>query len=670
MAGKNKIQFTLISYLLILLIGAVLSTAYFVFKISEYQLIKETESKLLAINTSKANSVKNYFNESFKSIEKVNTKYNRYIYDYLTHQYSNDENEVEKVNSIKKFLKNTLTTIKNEHQYHNIGILRISGESLIIPTGFKSLKPLISREEKIYREAQNKVVITSTYELNRRKYVSIIAPIKYSESRNKGSKKTIALIIIEIDLEPVFQILNNETGIGELGETVVVNEVKNIHTRNKIHFFISPPKSFPELISQNVQTKGYNSEAITSSFKTKKSGFLGPTIDYKGSNTFASWDYIEKLNWAIITFIPSSTSKKVIKELKSMVQFLIMSILLLSSLILVIIITRYTKTLPRIKNFIKSINKGTELNKIECYRNDEIKEIIVELKQLSTKHEKFKNFTQNIASGNLDIELIEESENQDELSKNLLAVKDKLSEINAENERRKWASNGFATHAEIMMEHSRDLKTLGMKLISSIVNYLGAHQGAIFTIKKINNDRYEDDPSKTHTGFELIASYAFSDTKATKAKLFQLGQGLVGQCALEKKTIYLENTPLVQSNVESGLGEAPATDLLLIPLKINEEVLGVLEIGAFKHFKKHEIEFLEQLGESIASSLLTLISNNQTTEILKENQMVLTLLKEKEKEVLETQSHLVDLLDTLQKDYNNAQQEIIKLKKEVQNLSK
>ena len=671
MAKPNKIRFKLISNILILLTVAIISTGYLVFKISEYELIKETKLKILAVNNSKSNAIKTYFSESFRSVKRIE-KSKQIISEYIQHKESTEEHELTIVSNIKHLLQDQLTTIKSEHGFHSIGIIGINGDPLVTGNQFQELSSKITRRGSLYEDALNNITLTDAYEINKRKYITILAPIKHLVSISKSKKrykKTIALISIEIDLEPIYRILYDDTGIGQNGESIIVSETKNSHTGKVTHTFLSPPKTFPELVTKNTQSKGYRTEAIQRCFKEKNTGAISDGIDYKGSETFASWHYIKEFKWGIITFIPTDTSKKTITELTSMVKMLLFAIFGLTSVIVIIIISRFTKPLTEIRDYIENLNKGTTPHKINYFGTNEISEITQNLELLVNKRDQFNSFSKSMADGELNISLPHD-DSKDELANNLNKVRDRLDEINKENERRKWASKGFSLHGDIIMENSNDLPTLGQKLISSIVNYLQAHQGAIFTLKKVKNDRFENDDSKDITAFELTASYAFAPERANKLKLFHLGQGLVGQCALEKKTLHLENTPLVQSKIESGLGDSPASNLLLIPLKINEEVLGILEIGAFKKFKPFEINFLEQLGESIASSLLTLISNERTKDILKDNQLVLTLLKQKEKEVLKNQSNLMDLLENLQEDYNNSLQEIHKLKKENQELRK
>ena len=99
-----------------------------------------------------------------------------------------------------------------------------------------------------------------------------------------------------------------------------------------------------------------------------------------------------------------------------------------------------------------------------------------------------------------------------------------------------------------------------------------------------------------------------------------LGEGLVGRCAQERETIYMDDIPDSYIKITSGLGTSNPRSLLLVPLKVNEEIHGVLEIASFKAFETYQIDFIEKLGESIAATISSTKINEQTSKLLKESQ--------------------------------------------------
>ncbi len=120
----------------------------------------------------------------------------------------------------------------------------------------------------------------------------------------------------------------------------------------------------------------------------------------------------------------------------------------------------------------------------------------------------------------------------------------------------------------------------------------------------------------------------------------EIGQGLLGQCVLEEATIHLREIPQGYIDITSGLGESTPTSLLIVPLKVNENVYGVLEIASFNKFKPNEIEFVERLSETVASTLANVQSTQTTKSLLEESQLYAEQLSAQEEEMRQNMEEL------------------------------
>ena len=128
-------------------------------------------------------------------------------------------------------------------------------------------------------------------------------------------------------------------------------------------------------------------------------------------------------------------------------------------------------------------------------------------------------------------------------------------------------------------------------------------------------------------------SFVAYDRRKYANKIIEWGEGLVGRCALEQKTIYMTQLPEKYITVTSGLGEGDPTSLILVPLKANDIVYGVIEMATLQPLLRHEIEFLEKTAESIAMTISTVKTNMQTKELLQDQQKQTAKLREKEEEL-------------------------------------
>ncbi|MDP9178267.1 MAG: response regulator, partial [Gemmatimonadota bacterium] len=158
---------------------------------------------------------------------------------------------------------------------------------------------------------------------------------------------------------------------------------------------------------------------------------------------------------------------------------------------------------------------------------------------------------------------------------------------------------------------------------------VSAHHGAFYIM-----DREDNAPV-----LKLIASYAYKERKHVGNR-FLLGEGLVGQAALEKKPILLTNVPPDYIYITSGLGEAPPRNVLVMPVLFEGEVKAVIELASFLPFSQIHQLFLDQLGESVGVVLNMIAANMRTSELLEQSQSLTQELQSQSQELQQQQSEL------------------------------
>lgn len=245
------------------------------------------------------------------------------------------------------------------------------------------------------------------------------------------------------------------------------------------------------------------------------------------------------------------------------------------------------------------------------------------------KAEKILNFTQHLSSGNINADY-DLSNGDDSIGNSLIELRDYLKKNKEdedfrrkEDQQRNWATEGLAKFAEILRKDNDDLDVLSYNIISNLVNYVDAKQGGFFIIN-------DNDLNDKH--FELSACYAYSRKKFMEKRV-EWGEGLIGACALEQETILLFDVPKEHVTITSGLGETNPSCILIVPLKVNEQVHGVIELASLIKFEKYQVEFIEKLAESIASTISSVKINLRTARLLRESQEQASKLSVAEEEM-------------------------------------
>ncbi|GAA0892379.1 hypothetical protein GCM10009122_20580 [Fulvivirga kasyanovii] len=232
------------------------------------------------------------------------------------------------------------------------------------------------------------------------------------------------------------------------------------------------------------------------------------------------------------------------------------------------------------------------------------------------------HFADSISQGNLSAKY--GADKADRLGESLMNMRSSLIEASEREAKEKFVNVGLASIGEILRNNADNLDVLCDNVIEKLVNYMKANQGGIFILNK--------DENTDETYLELMACRAYERKKYLEKRI-EVGQGLVGQAAIEKETIYMLDIPKGYLNITSGLGLATPNSLLIVPLKSNEEVVGVIEMASFEKFSDTDIEFLEKVGESIASTVISAKTNQTTKELLEQSRQMTEEMQAQEEEM-------------------------------------
>jgi HAMP domain-containing protein/CheY-like chemotaxis protein len=212
------------------------------------------------------------------------------------------------------------------------------------------------------------------------------------------------------------------------------------------------------------------------------------------------------------------------------------------------------------------------------------------------------------------------TENVNEMIRNLRDT----TRVNAEQD---WLKTNLARFTG-MLQGQKDIKTVA-KLIMSELAPLVNSQTAVFYL----NEPVDDQPLlKYMAGFAPPKRHSFQQ--------FRSGEGLVGQCVYERKSILVKNVPPDYLEVTSGTGSARPLNIIVLPVLFEGDIKAVIELASFDTFSDNHLLFLDQLTESIGIVLNTIAANMRTEELLKQSQSLTTELQSQQEELRSTNEEL------------------------------
>ncbi len=297
-----------------------------------------------------------------------------------------------------------------------------------------------------------------------------------------------------------------------------------------------------------------------------------------------------------------------------------------------IIITPLEKTM----HYVDEVSRGLLPDKsLEVNTDNEFNTIAGKLNRLVNNLKDKFSFIKALNESNFDISLNQIDE-QDILGNELVEIRKKIVQTseeqaknNEDNMRRRYINEGLAKFAEILRT-SNNIQALGDNFIQNTVKYLNAVQGGLFLL----NDSDKEKPS-----LSLVASFAY-DRKKYLEKTIEIGEGLVGMCAVEKNTINLTEIPEGYISITSGLGDTPPDNLLLVPVIHENIIIGVIEIASLKKFQDFEITFANEVAKSLAATIVYTRNNEQTNKLLAKSQQQALEMAEQEEEMRQNMEEL------------------------------
>jgi len=275
------------------------------------------------------------------------------------------------------------------------------------------------------------------------------------------------------------------------------------------------------------------------------------------------------------------------------------------------------------------INTTDELERLAGTLRDEKERFHNSEKKYRTLFEKLQNA---VNSKNYSFRIALESEN-DELATALNKILDTLEHSAVDTDRQNWIKTGQNKLNE-KISGEKTISELCMAAVTFLAKYTAVQIGAIYI--------YDEDENL----LRLISSYAYKERKNVSNR-FKLGEGLVGQAALEKEAILFTEIPKDYIKIESAVGSAVPENILIIPLIYEDRIKGVVELGKIKRFTEIELDFIEKVAEHIAIALNSAEFSAKLRTLLDKTQKQAAELKIQQEELKQTNEELEEQTTTL-----------------------
>ncbi|MFH7028752.1 MAG: response regulator [Heteroscytonema crispum UTEX LB 1556] len=260
-------------------------------------------------------------------------------------------------------------------------------------------------------------------------------------------------------------------------------------------------------------------------------------------------------------------------------------------------------------------------------------------RNISKPLEEISKVTEKLTMGDLSVNVSADNKRGDEIGVLARAFNEmvvNLRETTIRNNEQNWLKSNLATLSQ-MLQGQRSLEKVSRIILSELAPLVGAQQGVFYIM-----DSVDEQPI-----LKLLSSYAYQERKHLSNE-FRLGEGLVGQSALEKEKIILTDVPSDYIRISSGLGEAKPLNIIVLPVLFESQVIAVIELASFQRFSEVHLTFLDQFTETIGVVLNTISSDIRTQQLLQQSQTLAQQLQIQQEELKQSNEQLEQQAQTLQ----------------------
>ena len=564
--------------------------------------------------------------------------------------------------NIKKYKKFTETFINASNNNEYLSAFVDYQENLIV---------LEELQEKLIQENVS-LNESSFYLQNMKTPVDLLSTYANKAFYNKNTSKSGELFFNIIDSIQKYTTLYNQKALelcllndaesqseleyytSKLEETNLL--LKSLKKKELAYYFNSVGKINDQIDQLVVLTYGLTEEVSKKNGKQKLRLYKELSTIHKDLE-LAARTILDKEDESIVNETKALSTR--IVNVKNLEYWFLGGGLVVSIILAFLAIKRIVHPIQKLRDVFAEMTKGILPEKIEG-NNNEIGDVILATNIFVDSLKETANFANSIGEGNLTKEYAPLGKD-DSLGHSLLEMREKLKVASQEDKIREWKIKRVTRFSELLRQNADDLELFGFNIISELTKSIGADQGAIFALEEGNEYNY----------LKMIGCYAFERRKYINKEVLK-GEGIIGQCWQEKGSIHLKEIPQSYIKIKSGLGDSQPKEVLAVPLIEADEVFGIIEIASFKALDSYKIEYVQELCESIASTLKGIKINVQTQQLLTDSKKMTESMRSQEEELRQTaeemQATTEDLEQRIREDKKESDEIIRNLKEKIRQL--
>lgn len=582
---KNAKISTKIIILVLSIVGVVVALELILSYQKKQEIVHDAyEEELGAIADVQDHNIKREFEIIKQDIE--NLQNSQLLIDFLGHILS-DSSAGGDQELLDNFNKKVILPFEKIYDFENIILIGVNEELLyqFKEQPFDTLKLKLSLDQRktgFYHDKVSKE--EGTY------YTYASLPI----SNDNG--EMLAIAVCKIDVNDFIRRHIFAVGLKNTGEIIVgvLNDriVENIYSTARL------AENVPKVINEDDPLF----QACTGA-----SGF-GEYIDYEGMENLAVWKPIHELGLGMVIKIHSSETDNTLATIYYLLSIKGMFAMVVALCLGLLIAGRLTKPIRRLKEALDILSIGDLPPPVLVDSDDEIGEMTDVVNKHVDQLKKTSEFALQIGQGGYESAGYDPISDKDILGHSLLFMQQSLLEATEKDDKRGWIFGGIAELGDVMRVETR-IEDLTAAVVKYLYGRVNARQAVVYLCV---------DGANGKVNLKQTASFAYGKQKFID-RSYQIGEGLIGQCALELDTIMRTEIPSSYDFIRSGKkDDLPPVLILMVPLISNEQLIGVLEL-TFDHFcQDNEVIFIEEVSEKIAQTVYNIQINAHTQDLLEE----------------------------------------------------